>query len=437
MCIELNVGATQGPMNWNVQTTTASASLLKQLALGLNGGQQLATSAEYKEIGPASFVADWVFTLEPNKRHYLLISNTAAQPGSTKRQDVEIRITLAGRTPAVAKPPPKAAKKSRPSEQPKPGPAGAEAAQRLLQDQMQGGTNGAGSVSWNYEAGGNCSPQATWRFDCEGGISLSLGMNLGGNSMAPPSAGASGDMLSQILSATSIDMQDVARMEQYLDETAGTSISLGIPGVDYGFTGTVNDVAIEVSGTPDQRSRGSWSTRATTEWSPCSYQPPNGTVTITEFSRTLLRGTYRGQLVEAGSSRPGWKEKCPVKPVVGTIEGEFIIPAPWKHDDREEMQVDWLKQYIADDIQQMLPPGIDFDIQIPTDGSAPASGTSPAGGGDPFDALENLSRDDCACTTKERDEGMQAMQRIMMGGVTEPKPEDLRLTMCVQLCLAE
>lgn len=236
-----------------------------------------------------------------------------------------------------------------------------------------------------------CGPQL--------GISLTLAP---GTYIVPGTTSAQGGTAAQVfgglqaMSQTSMGDQtaNMKFLDDQLQRIDGSSVSIAIPMIDYGFAGSFDNASIIVEmagrrklstfGPPDASGR----TRLT------------GKVTIEEYSPVLLRGRFVAPLAEFLPS-PG--EDAP-PPYVRreTVSGSFRLVAPWLADERvEKLQLD-TQEEMAYDIANTL--GIspdtvrDLEQQGVFSGQPGQSGTAPTGGGSASSIEPECT---CECSMRE------------------------------------
>ena len=121
----------------------------------------------------------------------------------------------------------------------------------------------------------------------------------------------------------------------------GASVSIVIPQVSSGYTGTVANAHMRVSKAvnPDGSDNGSFHAIGP-EWAgdcPDGFHPSSGRVTIEEFSSRGMRGALSAQLVDSEQ-----RKACQIAPIARSIDGTFTIteidwgqnlPAPVVTDD--------------------------------------------------------------------------------------------------------
>ena len=144
--------------------------------------------------------------------------------------------------------------------------------------------------------------------------------------------------------------------------------------VDYGFTGGFDNAVIEVSKADDDR-------HGYKAFGPRVYEgrrphsrPPNGQVTILEYSPTVLRGTFRAGLVD--EANPGSDDA----PTIATrIEGEFIITSAWQGDPDFALDKTATRDALIQNMLQQSPLGTDTMRELIRSSGAPPQALCDAG----------------------------------------------------------
>lgn len=431
-CIELDVGDTGTPLAWTLQTIGKDKASLKQLRLAMAGGQQVATSAPLDDVPLSSgAVAKWHLLLDPNKKQYLLVTNIAKNAQNTVPQDIMLLVTLSGRDddqlPAQNKPVPGKDL----TQKAKPGPAGASQTRARRKAEMGAPHRGAGGASWDREeAYSGCSGKRSSP-DCQPKTTIKLRSGMVEQMLPGTStAAALGGLPGQMMEMATVDMAAVMTILETGESDSGSEVTIKIPGIDYGFTGTLRNAVILVSGANESTLLRSMSPSPEDSRPPCLYRKPTGTVTIEEFTPFIMRGSYSGQLVEGGVVRN--VRKCPTKSVVDSISGRFVIAAPWSQDRRREIDTSWLLEDSYNDINQMMPAG--FKVTDPGGPGGPPiiemNGTEiTEQDADEFD----LGECDCSC------ESIRKGMKVAQGGMTgsQPGAEGFQLMMCMGQCMAK
>ena len=440
-CIELDVGDTGTPLRWNLEVVAESNTLLEQVRWGMAGGRQVSYSAATKPLKEASGnTAIWELTLDSNRKQYLLLANVAGEPWLTEPQAVQIHLTVEGTQGGLAISQPGNSTPAGTPE-PLPGPAGAEQIRQQRSAQMGYQSLGAGSASWSYEdatefctrknrASGGCNTDATLSFK------TAVPPNMDLPNMAGPEA-----MQSQMAVLMGGGSPEMMRFMEFEDNTDGTAVELVIPGIDYGFKGTVQGVEIRVSGANESAGLRAWNRTAVSPTAPCVWGKPNGRVTIDEFTPHVLRGRYEANLISAELPPADFRGRCPKKSVVRQVSGTFVVASPWMDDDRQAEDMSWVQEDLETSLNEAMLPGTSIKMGD-SEGEAPTISMSGAVVTETdFDRLEDqadeYSREDCECTCAEYQQGMKATREMMMGGSGLPEGEVMRLLTCTSYCLAD
>lgn len=136
------------------------------------------------------------------------------------------------------------------------------------------------------------------------------------------------------------------------DSRDGSSITLVIPLIDYGFTGTFNNAAISMNRANQESHHGIYQAIGPADALPGPDKgfPLSGTVTIEEYSPFVLRGSFAGSMVDA--SEADLTTDNPVLPVRVNLSGTFNVIAPWRGDDRAVVR---LAENIERSVRQDVP----------------------------------------------------------------------------------
>ncbi len=139
--------------------------------------------------------------------------------------------------------------------------------------------------------------------------------------------GAGGIMKQMEAGGAAFELDDQFQIEslgELAKQNEGRMIELSIPLVDYGYQGTVKNAQVHVS----KSSAGNF---MAVQRSPDSngFYPPNGSVTIDEYSPMLLSGRFSASLVDSQAVNNITRSN-PVLPPAGNITGRFVVSAPWR-----------------------------------------------------------------------------------------------------------
>ena len=123
------------------------------------------------------------------------------------------------------------------------------------------------------------------------------------------------------------------------DSRDGSSITLVIPLIDYGFTGAFNNAAISMNRAHQSSHGGIYQAIGPADAMPGPEKgfPLTGTVIIEEYSSTVLRGSFSGGMVDV--SEADLSADDPVLPVLVNLSGSFNVIVPWRGDDRSVVRL--------------------------------------------------------------------------------------------------
>lgn len=333
-CFRINTSRGLIGGNVRIQITSDDLALLKRLRIGMPDGSLVSAGLPASRTGDNPVhVAEWNFPLLRAAGENFLISNMADQPATTRPARVLLHLStdswessMTSAPPVANSPPPvPTAGRSTRREQQKQRTRRAIAkplenlkpvtkVERKLYDRE------CGEVRRRFN---QCSSQLV--------ISLSLSpLVLEDNALAGQTAG--GELLMEAFSAQGggasviqAQMQAGQDVDRYLRGIDASRITLSLPQLDYGFTGNLDNASVEVS-----RAGGdsylSYGPRLTVAGQRIS-KPPNGRVTIEEYTPLIIRGTFSADLVDPDNPGPD------VAPIVSrSITGSFLSASPYRLD---------------------------------------------------------------------------------------------------------
>ena len=155
----------------------------------------------------------------------------------------------------------------------------------------------------------------------------------------------------------------------------GVDVNITIPLIDYGFTGQFDNASLSVS----KGGGGSYlALGADIQPGPGAAYPLAGSVVIEEYTPTILRGTFRGSVVDP-ADLVGLGDGGNL-PVHGQISGSFHIAGTWRDDPRIETYLPDLANSVQQDVlgvaerptEAVSVPG----TQAPAPGGGAGSGSS-------------------------------------------------------------
>jgi len=175
-------------------------------------------------------------------------------------------------------------------------------------------------------------------------------------------------------------------------EIPGHEIRLHFPLIDYGFTGTFNNAYI----TAQMPGRKALESIGPTDAipGPGTRFPLNGTVTVTEYSPEIMRGSFSGTMVYGEDHDPSSPNQQQTLPVRHELKGDFVVAAPILNDRRIRRLDPHEYQDFRADLELIFP-----GLQGLLENGAPAGAVSLAS--DPAAGLSASAstgrRCDCSC----------------------------------------
>mgnify|MGYP003648103716 CR=1 FL=1 len=407
-------------IRFDLQIETASEAETSQLWVGTRGGQVLArhTASTDTEIENRNLAIWKGLPVSASEPTVFVLSNVSSNVGSTRPIDGNIQATvnnLEQHTQLIPE-----------AETPDdPGPDGRGDAATKRAFAVRDLITSIGAYAMEAEVADN-------RMGLKFGLAPAMLEEIGGINGA-------GGMMDQILTnaeALGANMaglnESIMAAAQQIETVPGAEVSMSVPAISYGFTGTIEGVSISSSGGdgPDLMTVGPRDSIP----GPQREFRPSGTLTITEYSPRVLSGTYSGTLVDPTLTQPQMQQSQPVLRSVSTISGSFSFSAPWINDDRATVNAPadpW--QDVETDITNRLPPGMaDIGRSI----SAEAESAAKAGRDPDFSGITTsvgvpASQCDCTCS------GLAALER--MGQAAEsngrsPSAAERSMIACAMTC---
>lgn len=363
-CVQVNPS---GPMPMDtavvIMIIDNDENALKQLRIGLPDGTVVSAPEIHSFMGDQPpFIARWTLPLFAVRESTYIFSNMASQPHLTKPFSGEAYFNLGTwesdmtTVPLPAPAPPVKKRGPRPTkrEQIKNNAEEAvkEPMKRLIPTQKVDRKG--------YDKPGNCDPMRQRLNKCGPQLVISLGLSPFG----PPQAlRGTGDVVSIFSEVAAFNPENaLSTMTEYasvyaevdlkLQAMDGTKISIAIPRIDYGFTGSFNnaDIKVRKGNSPD---RGYRSYGPVIEAGGRKYwQPPNGKVTIEEYSHRVIRGSFSADLIDE-SKRDS--NEFPV--IAKTISGRFAVMAPFETDEDFAYLEEHFEEEMIQNMLDILPSG--------------------------------------------------------------------------------
>lgn len=367
-CAWLTVSIDQATAQVSLQTETDDLSVFKDIWVGLASGdtvQSDATAAGPSPTDPSKTVGIWQkFTVHSGIPTLVTFTNAADDPGKSKRRVVNFDISMSGSTnnlrgdapagPGKAAPPalkPSYKKHTQTLQKKK------SATNRMISEQKRLDKEAlspyaAGSTSvalrpeeppcrepFKYTP---CGPYTSIRMELVPGTYLELDQNSG-------TGGAASQIFSSMMAQASsnpFDAQDVmAELVEKLESIDASSVSIMMPFIDYGFTGSIGNAMISTKvGGVHMQSVG--------PLDGTQQSPLIGSVSIEEYTPMRISGSYSAPLAyfepAPGPNQPPVYKRGP------TLTGTFNHVAPWLDDGRVARIQLQSHEEMADDIGNAL-----------------------------------------------------------------------------------
>lgn len=392
-----------------------SAAQARALWLG-EVGQTSAVAATVHDH-PSHSVANWVVLLEPGQSLEVVIANVASTPSLSKPSKPTISVSVPGwqwtGTGPVPQAQPQLAGKPAPARRrPPPAPAGQDS---------EAVTHGPGTAQLVREAdpgvdAGCRWPHADARTQC--GPVMSLVLRRLPRWLAHQAPGLSGAPAEQAGSLESFVASRATDALRSLDEQV---VRIRMPQLEHGFTGTVDNVLISVAGEGSEAvSRGPRDVEA----GRLAYFPASGRVHVEQYDALVFRGRFEGELVQLPLPNAHGEDR-PRLPVVGKVEGRFVVGQPWAGDDRYTAVAQE-----ADDVAMAISDRMPGPLR---------AGPQPGGAGSPGEAAAGASTGggqcDCSCAGHARLMAeLGEIERLSPEGAADPAV--LARAMCLLECQA-
>ena len=242
-----------------------------------------------------------------------------------------------------------------------------------------------------------------------------------------------GEILNETLADMNSTFSNLSALEKSMP---GTTIGIDIPYFDYGFIGTLPGARISTNnydggqlyaiGPKDSLPGGQREFK------------PSGTVTIIQYSPTILEGRFVANFTDPNALTPEqMQESRPILDIVGTINGYFRIAAPWQDDTRYEpdLSVPPLDDLRYDLIARM-PAGQEdlVDAVLEAAEEAKRTGRDPDISSIAAAYGKAPANCDCSCSGMAN---LEAMGEAVEMASRAPTPAELAMAKCGLTCMAE
>lgn len=367
-CAWLTVNVAQATAQVSLQAESADVTVFKDVWIGLAEGNAVLTDAMLAGASPkdpGKSIGIWHnFTVRSGFPTLLTFTNAADDPDKTKRRVVIFDISLPSSTNSLRGNAPAGPGKAAPPAQ-KPSynkhtqtlQKKTAATSRMISEQKRLDKEAlsphaaeATSVSmrprqppcsepFKYSP---CGPYTSISMELVPGTYLNLGQSAG-------SGGAASQVFSSMMGqamANPFDAEGVmGELKEKLESIDASSVSIMMPFIDYGFTGSIDNAMISTRvggihmqsvGPPDQTQQ----------------TPLIGSVSIEEYTPMRIQGSYSAPLAYFEPS-PG-PDQPPIYKRGPTLTGTFNQVAPWLADGRVAHIQLQSQEEMADDIGNAL-----------------------------------------------------------------------------------
>ncbi len=356
-CIKVNFNVRERvKLTFNVSGGNQSLAL-ESLAISTAGGKKIVRRHPGEQH--PNKLGHFIVSPAPNRmvpEVYFIVSNVAQDAGQTVSLSPSIRIVPEIVSSSMAK-----AKK-------KPGPI--PTPKEELENSLE-------SHSWMGQAYQKQRPPCSaWSFEArpcgpvtrlELALESDLAKNLAESIQPPMSLDRPRSVFGAIAQKGGDQVvTDLTAQQMEILQQDGAMISMTLPQIQLGFTGTISNAHMSVSKAvnPDGSDNGGY--RAVGAYvGDCGkgYYPANGTVTIKEFSKYVMRGTFSAHLKDAKVLNS--VQYCGSVPVARPISGDFTITdIDWgKNQSTPKVGDDAIIDRTVEDINEVLPGLITEDLR--------------------------------------------------------------------------
>lgn len=333
-CFKASISGT-GWFDISIQVRADTAQSLAALHIGVSGGTQVSTPDVIVSPIGGGFIGHWRFRVPTAAPQVFIISNMAAEPAKSINQDVVLSLTASQWNSSMTTPTPQAQPQSQPASKPTQGSGRAKSGRTAARDatreaNQENLASGLAALSNQTAIGSRaflnrnidpcnqpfavlgCGPNTTIQLALTPGV-------LGDFSQTSGTGGMVGQFLSNLTAIAdngiALTSAELLAAQQKITATEGAEVSIVIPAIEYGFTGSFGNAHISMSGA---NGAGGFQTGGT-------QGDHSGKVTIEEFTPYVLRGRFSGRLTRTSEADYTQVE-------TRTISGSFVVAAPWEGD---------------------------------------------------------------------------------------------------------
>jgi hypothetical protein len=368
-CFKVNVLPGALKKNVIIQAMHDDKSLLQQLQIGLPDGSdvRIPVIKSFNEDQPPH-IAIWSFPTFFGNTGTYIISNVARNPASTKAVDLQFHLStsdwdanMLALPPAGPPPPPPPADKKRPTQKKMQKEAldeiiknpveNLQAVSRVERDRDKPTGNCEGlKLRLNL-----CGPQLEIKLSVSPFPGGQLDLTLSPATLSAQTATMLYGDLSNPMESMNAFQNAVLELDTALEGMDASKVNISVPLVDYGFSGSFQNARIKVSKANTKDHGYSAYGPSVGRYS----QPPNGKVTITNYSHLAIEGTFSAGLVDESL-----RESTENPVVARTISGRFFIPAPTLYDRDFELSTEQMEEQMIQSMIQSAPFGTEVMQEI-------------------------------------------------------------------------
>ena len=407
------------PADITIYARGQDKDLLRAIKIGTDDGKVVSPPFIYENPGSqqGGFIGYWNFRVDLSRQPIFIVSNVASDVARTQKLmpvDLEFRIggwesnLTTPRNPAAkgkqaAKSARQPATNSGEGEQNAVALEGPQTASALTEAGASAYRDDFEDVCTEYFVYSPCSPKME--------IMLTLMSGGGVTSLTTKTSGGEAAQRMSLFGSVEVDENGVPTMAALkqiagrIDYRYGDQVTIEAPLFDYGFTGTLKALITVPVPSEDTRSheKSLETVGPADNWPGTGARfPISGSLSVEEYSPTIMRGSFSGRLVDPEPPRDGSWSDDPVLPVVDTISGRFVIATPMRGDDRAKLQQDISREEAIEDLGLVFPNIPDFMLDAARQGENIPAGPPP--NAPPTDEelgmIKSFTGCDCSCAAQ-------------------------------------
>lgn len=410
-CFKVNVAGT-GRADLSIQTRADTVSALQALQVGTMGGERIGSAQIIASPAGGGYLGHWRFRINTGVPVTFIVSNMAADPSTTLNIDLNLNTTYSrwvsdltqptAQASSASKQGTPASKKTTAAKPPKAQDATREAAKEEVSTGLESLSNQTALGSHaNFERNRARCVKPFGASSCGPVTSIQLSLTPGAMGDMTQTTGTGGGLAQFMAQMTAIadhgvkatDGQWQAAMEKVRD-TEGSTVTITIPLIEYGFTGAFDNAEIVVNG---GAGRGNLQAKGPEDAIPGRGQEyrQSGRVAIEEFTPYVMRGRFEASLTDLSAADFGNGGEDMTLPVDRTIRGEFVIAAPWEGDPEAANYLQQSDESGLQDLSQAFPIVVNQDLATIMASEQRGEASHGAGGSLPSSPVQDFPS--CAC----------------------------------------